>query len=948
MEKYSSKEYTEAKKWISKKINEGYDWTLVKILCTSPECAEEEFLKLRDEELLIPSEMKFEEWSGFVDFVKSGYSLISDPYGLSDGETSTLPIPTDTASPWVQYKKLLLGQKDGKRRMSDEAVAQIEKNSHWILNHMLRDTRVSGPRKGLVMGSVQSGKTANMIGLVTMAAHYDWNIIVILSGTIENLRKQTRDRFVNDLMATGGVSWHILDKTGKPEYLTDLHSDIKCLSDDLKLNMYQANGGIGSWAHRYVTVCLKNSTRLKNLIMWLHANPAKAARMRVLVIDDEADQASVNTKIMDIGETEEEYVERTAVNQLIIDLVNGNNEDGSKSKAPFQAMNYISFTATPYANVLNEAFESSLYPKDFICSLPESKDYFGAKVIFGSDEDDNYPGLDIVRDISDREISELKTLHSGRAFTLPEEFRKSVCWFLCAAAVMRNRGYKKPISMLIHTTAIQNGHFEEYEVLKAWLDRERKTGSIVRLCETVYAEEKDRLTVDKLKEAFPNYGSIKTVDGTFPSFSVIKEEIDRLISRITNIMMDDDKVLNYSEDAIHLCVDNCKANRVTDDGMHLRIVYPTSEQLAGMKKAPVFIVMGGNTLSRGLTLEGLVCTYFGRNSNQADSLMQMARWFGYRKGYELLQRIWMPKGVQEKFELLEKIDERLKSVFEDYMLKGRSPLQFGPRIMTTATIARFLLTSKNKSQSAVECDFDFSGDSYETTKFEDDGYLEHNISVTEEVLRHLGEPMKSETTDSAYIWYDVDYSYLKQSFFAHDGYHIYECSSLYADIPVFMEWMNTMNQEKRYLKWNVAIVGDKKAIEVWHIGNAAVGKIERSKKTKSEYVDIGSLRSGPDALCDVRISRLNDDQRLLYQETMRTRKSVISNRGGLGMEDVPLLLLYRIDKNLGKETAKGLRTKLDTKNDIIGFSIIIAGEPNGGNHARSITVRLPGNTQNGD
>mgnify|MGYP000093304690 FL=1 len=93
--------------------------------------------------------------------------------------------------------------------------------------------------------------------------------------------------------------------------------------------------------------------------------------------------------------------------------MNGKNTDGTIAAAPFQAMNYISFTATPYANVLNEAYESSLYPKDFICSLPESKEYFGGKVIFGSDQDENYPGLDIVRDIPQEEISELKDLHKG-------------------------------------------------------------------------------------------------------------------------------------------------------------------------------------------------------------------------------------------------------------------------------------------------------------------------------------------------------------------------------------------------------------------------------------------------------------------------------------------------------------------------------------------------------
>ena len=330
MSNYASQEYTEAKKWISQKITEGFDWESVKLMCTSADKAEKVFLTLRDEELLIPDNMIFEEWADFVDDMRKGYSMISDPYGLSNGGTgTTLPIPTDAGSPWVQYKKYLLGQKDGKRRMSDESVAQIEKNSHWILNHMLRDTRITGPRKGLVMGSVQSGKTANMIGLASMAAHYDWNYIIILSGTIDSLRKQTRDRFMSDLLASGGVAWHILDKTGNPDYLVDLQTGKKYISDNLELNLYQSGKSTGSWMHRYVTICLKNSTRLRNLIKWLHANPAKAARLRILVIDDESDQASVNTRKMHIDETEEEFIERTAVNQLIIDLVNGKNEDGS-------------------------------------------------------------------------------------------------------------------------------------------------------------------------------------------------------------------------------------------------------------------------------------------------------------------------------------------------------------------------------------------------------------------------------------------------------------------------------------------------------------------------------------------------------------------------------------------------------------------------------------------
>lgn len=941
MSGYSSNEYIECRKWISSKIQEGYDWESVKHFCVSPDQEQNVFEQLREEELIIPPNMEFVEWPIFVAEVQKGYSLITDDmYGISSGNNAdSLPVPTDLGSPWVRYKNYLLGKIDGKKRISDTAVNEIEKNCHWILNHLLRDTRESGPKKGLVMGSVQSGKTANMIGLVSIAAHYDWNFVIILSGTIDNLRKQTRDRFYTDLRASGGAFWHVLDKCGNPDYLVDICDGKKYMTDNLSLNMYQKGQYNNEWMHRYITVCLKNSTRLRNLIQWLHANPAKAARLRILVIDDEADQASVNTRKMDLDETDEDVIERTAVNQLIIDLVNGKDENGAKSRAPFQAMNYISFTATPYANVLNEALESSLYPKDFICSLPESKEYFGAKVIFGSASDEKYPGLDIVRDIPLKELQELKTLHDGGEFSLPEEMKNAVCWFLCAAAVLRKRGHKKPISMLIHTTAKQNGHFEEYNIIKDWFARERSTGSILDLCASVYNTEKDRLTLDGLRAGYPDYEAISEVNGDFPDFEVIQPEISLLIAHIENIMLDDNNDLTYQEDGIHLCVDNCRANSIAEDGTYMRIVYPTSAQLSSMKKAPVFIVMGGSTLARGLTLEGLTCTYFGRNTNQADTLMQMARWFGYRKGYELLQRIWMPIDAQKKFELLEKIDEKLKSEFEDFMIKGRSPAQFGPRITTSATIARFLLTSKNKAQSAIECDFDFSGDSYETTKFENTSELEENIIVTENFLKSLGNASRSEINDSSFIWREIDGQHVVMEFFKK--YRIFDCSSLSKDIPVFLGWLKQMNEEHKYLKWNIAMVGDKGSSALWNVGDATVGKIERSKKSKPNYIDIGSLRSGPDALCDIQPSVLAPEQDILLRNTLQTRKNIISARGRMGAQDTPLLLLYRIDKERGKETKARTKTKLDSVSDIIGFSIIIAGEPTGASHVKSVTVQLP-------
>lgn len=99
--------------------------------------------------------------------------------------------------------------------------------------------------------------------------------------------------------------------------MVDIKTKERYLLEDLHLNTYQDGKTSGMWMHRYVTVCLKNSTRLRNLIKWLQAKPQRAAKLRILVIDDEADQASVNTRKMK-EDLDEEEQERTAVNQLMM------------------------------------------------------------------------------------------------------------------------------------------------------------------------------------------------------------------------------------------------------------------------------------------------------------------------------------------------------------------------------------------------------------------------------------------------------------------------------------------------------------------------------------------------------------------------------------------------------------------------------------------------------
>ena len=239
-------------------------------------------------------------------------------------------------------------------------VEGIKKSAFSILQHLSTDTTETGPVKGLVLGNVQSGKTANMAGLMAMAADNGWNYVIVLTGMIENLRLQNQKRLINDLSGNSTVQFEPIENPS--------------LSSQRQISDLNLTGN-----KVYLTVGLKNSTRLKSLVKWLYSDVNRARQLKLLIIDDEADQASVNVKKIN-DETEEDVQERTAVNKAILDLVHGINNVQPK------ASNYIAYTATPYANVLNEAGKNTLYPSDFIYSLTPSPDYIGPQQLFGTEE----------------------------------------------------------------------------------------------------------------------------------------------------------------------------------------------------------------------------------------------------------------------------------------------------------------------------------------------------------------------------------------------------------------------------------------------------------------------------------------------------------------------------------------------------------------------------------
>ena len=170
--RFASEEFLDCKKWIAEKIESGNTWEQVKLFCVSEKDAPAVFDTLQNEELIIPQNMEYLDWAALVDEMKADYTPLYIPVGISDGHlNNSFTVPTDSGSAWMRYKNYLMGKFDGRPKMTDTAVQFVEKNCHWILNHLSRDTRSTGPVKGLVMGSVQSGKTANMIGLAAMDAH---------------------------------------------------------------------------------------------------------------------------------------------------------------------------------------------------------------------------------------------------------------------------------------------------------------------------------------------------------------------------------------------------------------------------------------------------------------------------------------------------------------------------------------------------------------------------------------------------------------------------------------------------------------------------------------------------------------------------------------------------------------------------------------------------------
>lgn len=859
---------------------------------------------------LVRLQKEAEEQTQVIDYL-SGQAMIMD-----EGENNDVTVPGDPQSAWQLYrKKLLLGGFKG------EVVDEMERATLKILKRLSSDTTEIKPVKGLVIGNVQSGKTANMAALMAMAADWGWNMFIVLSGTIDNLRQQTQNRLLGDLNCPGNLNWNGLEHLSKKPILgqrtQDLHFD-------------------KTSKQRYFTVCLKNPGRLKGLIQWLQSDANKQKQMKILVIDDEADQAGINTADVNSSTI------RT-INKLIRDLVNGRNEKSQEISNKYQAMNYIGYTATPYANILNEAGEDSLYPRNFISTLSVSKEYFGPQQIFGLEGGEyDYDGLDIVRIIDEEDLQAIKEIHNDGSLFVPIALQNSICWFLCGVACMRIWGHKKPISMLIHTSQKTDHHKNVAEAVRNWIISEGMD-ELIDKCETIWNTETTQFTYEKFREQYPQYDRRDEEINRYPKYEDVRKELVILLGKEpTNIPLDEDEEFNYHE-GIHMCIDNCKNNGINDEGMYVRLAYPDSDNMP--TPAPAFIVVGGATLSRGLTIEGLISTFFLRSVSQADTLMQMGRWFGYRKGYELLPRLWITSKTNEQFKFLAALDQELRDEIHEMDTLGKSPANYGPRVKNTPKASFIRITAKNRMQSAKATDMDFSGSFNQTYLFDNNiDILKNNLKKTEDFITSLGEPENHKEcnahADNSIIWRNVDFSLIKKFLL---GYRFNQRLSVFNDISSVITWVEKISSEGKLENWNVVLAGKgSDENSVWNSPVGPVNKVRRTrKKVKNEsdtVINIGVLRDPKDIIADVDLEGKTKD--IIDKITDFRSRYAKEIRSLAGLDSTPQLLIYVIDKDSKVAKKSETREDLNAVEDIVGICMNIPGGKRGTDYTATVSIHM--------
>lgn len=552
---------------------------------------------------------------------------------------------------------------------------------------------VSFQRRGLVIGDVQSGKTSTYLALMNKAADAGYHIIILLTGTIEKLRRQTQGRTDEGFIGLDSTAFvrnrdNVFVGVGDIDKSVTGWAVTSTTSDFNTATATQLSGKLSSISVPVVFVLKKNKSVLEKLESWLrlfNRNPSTGTiDSPMLMIDDEADNASVSTKP---GE------DPTTINKNI-----------RKILKLFSKASYVGFTATPFANIFidpdstQEMLGDDLFPRDFIYALEAPTNYIGASSIFP--EDGKYHFM--INDNSDCDlyvpVKHKKTHVPGE---MPLSLRKAIASFVITNAIRDLRGQKtKHRSMMVNVSV--------------FVDVQKKI-----------ADQIDSY-VRELQREIRNYYMMGDVALQYSSFAFLKDVYDTHYSKC-------EFGWEVVQKALWEAIAPIVVRYVNGGNAAKNLNYDENEEL-GLR----IIAVGGFSLSRGLTLEGLSQSYFYRNTKMYDTLMQMGRWFGYRPHYEDLCQIWINSDAVDWYSYISEASDELKREVRRMQAEQRTPADFG--LCVRSDNAALLVTARNKMRTAQDYTMtvSLSGNIIETPFIHKNAtVLNNNLQVTKQLFMEL-------------------------------------------------------------------------------------------------------------------------------------------------------------------------------------------------------------------
>lgn len=777
---------------------------------------------------------------------------------------------------WDRYQRYLLSVS----KLPPQVVRRLNQSTDDVLGE-LEDPQREGVwrRTGLVIGQVQSGKTGQFIGLAAKATDAGYRLIVVFAGIHNDLRSQTQLRIDEGLLGFDtqyqfrsddaahrhiGVGAMSHGKRLKAASLTTSHEK----GDFARKTAVSANVPVGSIP--VVLVIKKNRRIIDNLRDWVIDNhgvedPDTGRKvvpdLPLFVIDDEADNAGVNT-------SKDPDTNPSAINKAIRQLVNS-----------FTKASYVGYTATPFANIYispdtdHDELGPDLFPESFIRTLRAPSNYLGPERLFGlqTDGEEDIEPLPLVRHIKDTDLwmpEKHKSYHQVPD-SLPESLQRAIRSFVLTCTARRaRRQVAVHNSMLVHVTRFTAVQQQVREQIDAYV----------------------RLLFDILQDRFSN------------AQDELKEELRQL----------------WDEDFIP-CTEDMAGGRLAweevEPHLHTALAKITVMAVNGAAKDALqyyerretglsVIAVGGEKLSRGLTLEGLSISYYLRASKTYDTLLQMGRWFGYRPRYEDLCRLYTTRTLQRQYAEITAATDELRRDVEEMSAVGLTPREYGLKVRTSSL--GLGITASNKMKQGTRVRLSYSGDLPETTIFDlSEKVVRHNRELLESFVARLDALSAGKVDDrsGSITWSGVDASDVTERFL--DSYLTDRQAQRVR--PAFIaEYIRQCAKQGELGNWTVRLASRLPEGAAADIAGHSIGLITRSHSKTSVPVighyTIKRVLSPADELCD-----LTDDQKTRALAATKDAAKGKLNRKGEPLDpetprgrplryqrspDQPLLLLY--------------------------------------------------------